>query len=384
VLLLLEFGLRLLGPRLPGVAPLLYLPSVQTDFDAIEDLPTLMRSTAQGYTPLKRRGDFIYNSRSMRTAEYAGTHRPGVFRIAVFADSFANSSGGTPYRQVWPTRLGSELATHSTRPVEVFSLGVGGVGPGFALRLWELERELLRADLVVVGFFVGNDFTDEAGASPWQASRLRRHSHLVRLLGNLQRLLDAREEVDWLEEAPVAEPPERGGTVANPDLVRDPNRRRFPEQTLVTIETPAVQLCLLSNRRWFEERLDHVVSVLDRFASEVRLDGADFVVALLPDQVQVRDAFRARILRQLGAAEGLLAPGCPQRPLAAALRERDIPVLDLLPAFRAKASEGANLYWPGNTHWNVEGNDLAARELALFLEERIPRAEESGAAPGTR
>ena len=48
----------------------------------------------------------------------------------------------------------------------------------------------------------------------------------------------------------------------------------------------------------------------------MRISGADFVVALLPDQLQVDDAFRARVLEHVGRREGDLLHGCPQQPLA--------------------------------------------------------------------
>lgn len=371
VVLLCEVALRLLVPHLSGLAPLLYQPGVRTDFDEIPDLPTLMRSSAQGYTPLQRRGDFIYNSRSMRTGEYGGVKKPGVFRIAVLGDSFANSSGGTPFRQMWPTRLEAELAQRLDREVEVFSLGVGGVGPGFELRLWELERELLRADLVVVGFFAGNDFTDAGGATPWQRSRLREHSRVWLLSSNLARLLaEPLPTSDWLDERAEPEPSQRGGTVADPGHVRNPRRSRLSQATLLRIEGNALQLCLLANRAWFGQRVEEVVDVLARFDSEVRLDGADFLVALIPGRVHVDEEFRGRVLRYLGQRPGLLLPGCPQRQLVERLAERGIESLDLFPAFQERVREQP-LYWRGNTHWNVEGNALAAEELARFVAGRM-------------
>jgi hypothetical protein len=176
VVLSCEGALRVLRPHIPRLNTLLYLPTLRTDFDGIADLPTLMRGTVQGYRPRERQGDFVLNSRSMRTGEYSGKKKPGIYRIAVLGDSFAHASGGTPYREMWTTRLERELNENGTREVEVFSLGVGGVGPAFELRLWELEREALRTDLVVLGFFVGNDFSDEHGQAPWEDSPARRLS----------------------------------------------------------------------------------------------------------------------------------------------------------------------------------------------------------------
>ena len=56
IFLLLEGGLRLLRPHLLGLNALLYTPSTQTDYDAINDLPTLMKTSILGF----RRGDLSW------------------------------------------------------------------------------------------------------------------------------------------------------------------------------------------------------------------------------------------------------------------------------------------------------------------------------------
>ena len=53
----------------------------------------------------------------------------------------------------------------------------------------------------------------------------------------------------------------------------------------------------------------------------------------------------------------------PQRRLKAFSCRRSVPCLNLLPAFRAVP----DTYAPFDTHWNVAGNHLAAREIAAWL-----------------
>jgi hypothetical protein len=57
--------------------------------------------------------------------------------------------------------------------------------------------------------------------------------------------------------------------------------------------------------------------------------------------------------------------------LAAELRARDIDVVDVTERFRMAAREGISagttIYWRDDTHWNVEGIGLAARELASVV-----------------
>lgn len=373
VLLLTEAALRALGPHLPSLQRLLYIPSVRTSFDRIDDLPTLMRGTIHGWRPGERHLDFVFNSRSLRTAEYAGEKKAGAHRIAVLGDSFAAGSGETPYRQMWTTLLEQHLNERVARPVEVFSLGVGGVGPGFELRLWELERELLRADTIVVGFFVGNDFTDERRDTPWPESAARQRSLVVRLAGNLVRLWRERDLAQsWIREDQSAEFAGSTGTVADPHYVRDPALRRLSEDTLVEIESRRILICLQNRRAWFDQRARQVVQVLARFHAQVTASGARFLVVMIPDQLQVDEALRVRVIDHLGVAASRVEVDYPQRLLASLLDERGIPSLDLLPLFQERA-RGERLYWAGDTHWNVEGNALAADALARYLESWVAR-----------
>ena len=105
-------------------------------------------------------------------------------------DSFTFDSYGVPIDQMWHQVFERQLSRRSGRRVQVLSLSAPAVGPRFELRLWELEGRRLDADLVVLAFFVGNDFTDEAGVPLERGldAGLARHSLAFRLLRNLVRL----------------------------------------------------------------------------------------------------------------------------------------------------------------------------------------------------
>ena len=50
--------------------------------------------------------------------------------------------------------------------------------------------------------------------------------------------------------------------------------------------------------------------------------------------------------------------------------ESSIPLLDLTPVFQEKLEAGHNLYFPDDSHWNAEGQEVAAAELAKFMRGR--------------
>src|SRR5207244_1185645 len=121
------------------------------------------------------------------TPSYERAKAPGTFRILALGDSFTFDSSFVPQAQMWHRRVGDVVARERSRPVEVINLGMPAVGPGFALRAFEVEGRFLAPDLVLFGLFVGNDLTDEAGG---RGSFLVRHVYAWRLakrLGTLAR-----------------------------------------------------------------------------------------------------------------------------------------------------------------------------------------------------
>jgi hypothetical protein len=95
-----------------------------------------------------------------------------------------------------------------------------------------------------------------------------------------------------------------------------------------------------------------------------------FAVMLIPDQFQVDDDLWATVTSQLGV-EGLDREQ-PQARIRDWLRDNGVPVLDLLPIFRASPplpDSNRHLYHLRDTHWNARGNQVAGEALARFLGE---------------
>jgi hypothetical protein len=318
-----------------------------------------------GFVPLRERSGFVLNSRSFRTREYVRPKPEGTVRIVTFGDSFNFACGGVPHRLMWSTQL-EGILDQGGEGVEVIAMGVPGVGPRFELRLWELERDLLDADVVVVAFFVGNDLTDEhvLGRALRASEGLARVSYAFRLGRNLLRLRGASPglpgKVTPLPHDPVF--PTGGYEVAEPE----DQRLVLSDDELERIEGLRVEPFLTRSERLLDTLIEDSRSTLVRFRDSVEAAGGSFVVMMIPDLAQVDADLRLRVLHRLGLEEDDLDPGRPQRRLARALGEAGIDHLDLLPHFVAE-SRHRDLYWSSDTHWNPAGNLLAARLLADYL-----------------
>ena len=373
VLLLAELAVRVAAPFNRDLRMLLRASTTTTEFDDAETLPELMNRTMLGFRPGTVQYGFVLNSRSFRTREYTTTPAPGVLRVVALGDSFTFASGGLPAADHWTTVLESELERRLERQAEVLRLGVPDTGPAFQLRLWQIEASRLDPDVVVLAFFVGNDFVDhqpDAGvfARPERglSARLASVSALYRAVRNLTRVLGARADGPTQAGSLDAAGAGPGEPVPGYREAFDPDRPTFSRRRFLAIEAGRMALCLRSEQAAFE-RLDRkVAEVVVELASEVRESGAACVVMLIPDQYQVDPDLAERAARSVGRELDDYDLERPQRALGRALDAAGVDRIDLLPVFRRHAGDGP-LYRPRDSHWNRSGNALAARTLARWM-----------------
>ena len=371
VLVLAEVAVRLVAPHHRGLRMLLGASAGATDFTDAETLPEIMNMTMLGFNPGSVEYGYVLNSRSFRTREYDPIPARGVFRVVALGDSFTFASGALPHEDQWTTLVEEALNGLSDRPVEVLRLGVPDTGPAFQLRLWQVEASRLEPDVVVMAFFIGNDFIDHqgdcgvfGGGDLGLSGRLASVSALYRTARNLRRVWAAGGEPAG--DRSSGETPAPGQPIPEYRRAFDPRRSTFGRERFVSIESQRMALCLRSEEAAFQQLADRTAGVVMDLADEVRQAGARFVVMLIPDQYQIDRTLVEEILSAKGTRREFFDFARPQRVLSGILESAGIEVLDLLPIFR-RASAGDALYRPQDTHWNRRGNEIAAESLADFL-----------------
>src|SRR5436309_13471021 len=100
--------------------------------------------------------DFYLNSRGFKDVEFKPQKEANTYRILALGDSFA--FGVVPYQHNYLTLLKQQLNS-SDRHIEVLNMGIPGIGPQHYLALFVNEGLQLQPDMVLVSFFIGNDFT---------------------------------------------------------------------------------------------------------------------------------------------------------------------------------------------------------------------------------
>jgi hypothetical protein len=286
------------------------------------------------------------NSRGFNDAE------PGPksgMRIGVVGDSFVFSA--VPRGQDLVSLLAAEA-----RPagVEVLNLGILAAGPENYLGVLEKDGAELALDAAVVVVFVGNDISQADphfktrvffGApravlgSPWLLRPGVDYVYSVKMIRGGWRLLHE-----------LRHPAEAGGT--------------FSRRIFLEIEGDRLEICRRAPTAKVERGYLGMAAFFDRLQTFGRERQMPVAVVLAPDQFQV-DAALSSVLIEKDEA-GAFDLELPQQRLGAELEKRGIPYLDLLPVLRREGT-AATLYLERDSHWNAEGNRLAAESVAAAL-----------------
>ena len=352
--LLLQFTAWVIAHRLvtfavvaPVLVTLVLLEGALRFFNAVR--PTYV-FYSDSYTrfrgqPGERRFDATLNSRGFNDTEHTIDRPANVgYRIVALGDSFA--VGVVPQRDNFLTRLESLLSAR--QPVEVINMGVAGTEPADYLSILADEGLAYGPDLVLVNFFIGNDFET-------RSARWHERSYLVTLARALWRLGRSSEVVTL----------QTGG---DRDVYSDDKPGLHPDIFL------EVQV----DRTWVYERdserfaaaVVRAAELLGQIRDISRQAGADMLVTLIPDENQIDRALQSRVVEARNLLPGQLDWGQPNRLITHALAAEQIEVLDLLPVL-SEAARHERAYKPADTHWNIEGNRVAAEAIAQAVADRV-------------
>jgi hypothetical protein len=300
------------------------------------------------------------NAQGFNDREHMIPRPNGVTRLAVIGDSFV--FGAVAPEENFVSLL-QQRAREEGLAVEALNMGIPGAGLRTYIGLLRDEAQELQADLACVVLFTGNDVTQAHpdfrtgiwfGApqqllrSPFAVGRHSDYWYLYRLLRAGVRLLRERLR------------PSSAGR----------GEGTFSDATYLAIERRRLELFRDPLDGYHRRSVTAACELLDELAAAAEEAGIGLAVVLAPDEVQVSPALRRRLAERFNLQLEHYDFRSLQRRLAQRLAARGVPCLDLLPAF-ALAPDPSALYISNDSHWNSEGNRLAAREIWSFLEQRI-------------
>jgi len=309
-------------------------------------------------------GEFSdYTSRGYLTEEVFNKKKD-VSRILALGDSF--SVYLRDKKQNYNNFLLEKLIASGHNDIEIVNAGMEAMGPGYYWHVMNNLGDLFKPDLIIVGFFVGNDF-EEADFSVFIGNFIIepknlykryikydqfRHWRLYRLIKNkYSRYRDAQLK----KEEAKSQPAQEVGT--------------FSQETFLDVE---------QTRSWiFDKNKQELLNQRWRGCSEIILNMKDWcdrrkitlVIAILPEQFQVDQALRQAVFAKYHHITAQnLDLSYPNNLIVDFCRSHNIPCLDMLGPFQEQGKTRP-LYSVRDSHWNAAGNRLAADLLFAYLEE---------------
>jgi hypothetical protein len=288
---------------------------------------------------------FQTNSKGFHDIERTKDKPPGTYRALGIGDSF--SFGIVPYRFNYLTLLEKHIKT--ARPdFELVNMGIPGLSPREYLALLLNEGLELSPDLVVLSFFIGNDFAETA-----KIDRIYRISFAANIIKYIHAL--------WTKVGNLGGPSPSDYDDAAPSLTED---------TFLQIGAMVSQIFEKENPL-FKNAIASTVGHLHAIKQVCDLRSIRLIVVFIPDETQVEDSRLQKVASIRGLSAQQLDANQPNRLLSAELTRLGIDHVDLLPAFKAETPSG-RLYKPNDTHWNIRGNALAEKLIYDRVLSQIP------------
>ena len=285
----------------------------------------------------------------------------GTFRILGLGDSFAVSD--CPLKTNYHNYLSRSLKAAGYEHTEVLNAGIPGIGPGYYWHVLKKYGDKWQPDLVLLGFFVGNDFEEYDFIMQRGPFIHEPYDPLRRWAGYLQfrnlwlykmirgKLIVAKELRRRAEEKKTAKKAQEG---------------TFSDQGYLEIEKNRIWIFAKDKQARLKKVWPKDTAILLKIQDWCVRRKVPLVIAIFPDQFQVDRKLRQEIYQtyHLRAADfdltypnGLIVDFC---------REHRLNCLDLLAPFQ-KLGASQTLYKLRDSHWNTAGNRLAADLIFQYL-----------------
>jgi hypothetical protein len=330
-----------------------------------ESDPLLVYRLKKNYSAVYRQPEFeiaeATNELGLRDHPI-GPKRAGTVRILGLGDSFSYSNS-VNLEETFFKQLEQRLA--EATPVEVINGAVPAYSTMQEYRYLERDGVALQPDVVLLGFYVGNDFQDS-----WE------------LLDSLGRpTIDVEDgQLQSNDRFPSARYDRQERTLrtatmslrtffASNSALYVFLRERFSESLWrlgLRNNPPPPDFCARVFSPSMELGWAATKDYLEKFRELTSARGIRLILVALPTQYQVHEELWKHHFTTFGLNPREYDLEKPQALLREFCAARDIEYVDVLPAMRAQAA-GTRLFYPIASYMTPEGHGQVAAELAAYL-----------------
>ena len=318
--------------------------------------------------------------------DYPLLKEPGKYRALIVSDSF-NWAGGQNgnYTALLEQKFESYYGQHR---VDIINAGYPGTHTVEQLAMLKKYGLQYNPDLVVLGFFVGNDFRD---ADPHRKRIIvndlyvdidRRKELIIfgyPIIGKSRLLLFVEQKYKIWQELRKAKKEAKKSQVSL--LLADASgganaQDREPEKSpgilsqeaFLQVEKSRLKFCKKEDleRGKRDENINYILNGISEMKALLDSKEIEFMVAIYPDEYQVSDRLFQEIMQRFDLDPADYIVNCQQLILIRYLEANGIPYIDMLAKFK-KEQNNRPLYLLREPHWNSAGNKLAADILFDYL-----------------
>ena len=313
----------------------------------------------------------ITNQFGFNDRDYPLTKDPDTFRVLVVGDSFGWAGGLKANYTVLLEQMFE--ARDKSRKIEVVNTGYPSTHTGEQLLMLKKFGLQYNPDLVILGFFAGNDFLD---ADPNRKRIVvngcfvdidRHHEH--RLFGypiifqsRLLLFLTQKYENYTISKQARKEAEEWAAANGQPVPAKNLPAQTFYNNQKLMLEFFNEKTSVTR----FGRNVDYIFQSISEMNDLLKARNIKFMVAIYPDVTQVSPPLFDTLVTKFGLNREDYDLNRAQDQLRTFLISKQIPYLDLLEPFRAEEPK-RELYLLHDAHWNKAGNELAAEMLFQYL-----------------
>jgi len=314
----------------------------------------------------------ITNKFGFNDDDYPLQKTPGIYRILVVGDSFGWAGGREGnYTAMLERQLDNHYGYHR---IDIINAGYPMTQTAEQLVMLKKYGLQYHPDLVILGFFVGNDFIDgnpnrkRIVVNDLYIDIDRRREHIILgypIVFQSRLLLYVKQKYKiFTELRKAASEPRQQLSQEQPGT--------FAEATFLDLERAELEFFNINSSRKgrFQKNINYILQSIAEMDALLKSQNIKFIVAIYPDVFQINKTLLKGIVERFRLRIEDYDLDLAQNILKSFLQSKDISYIDFTDRFRSEGQE-KDLYILRDSHWNRSGNQLAADILFETLVKRL-------------